>query len=76
MGFNVDYKKRFEENKEGLDALVQRLGKVETVRFLQLFIEDNHDSVVEKHRRDAMFEAVGVTLDDILNDMRKTANDL
>jgi hypothetical protein len=65
MNTEINYRNQAEIQKEGLDALVQRLGKVGTVRFLQLFNKDSGDSVKDKHERDAMYEGMGMTVDDI-----------
>jgi hypothetical protein len=57
--------------REGLDALVQKLGKVGAVRFLQLFNKNNGDSVEDKHERDVMLKNMGVSFDDVLADIKK-----
>jgi hypothetical protein len=71
MENTVNLRNQIEIQKEGLDALVQRLGKVGAVRFLQLFNKNNGDSVEDKHERDAMLENMGVSFDDVLADMKK-----
>ena len=48
--------------KAGLDALIQRLGRVGAIRFLQLYHGGSGDSVKEKHKRDA---ALTLTMDEI-----------
>jgi hypothetical protein len=67
----VNTKTYIEIQREGLDALVQRLGKIETVRFLQMFNKSSGDSVKDKHERDAMYKQMGVTVDDIMAEINK-----
>ncbi|MCL2812076.1 MAG: hypothetical protein FWD25_09350 [Clostridia bacterium] len=51
---------QIEIQREGLDALVQRLGRAGAIRFLQLFNKGSGDYTKE---RDALFE--GLSVDDI-----------
>jgi len=69
MGTNVNLKNQTAIQREGLDALVQRLGRAGAIRFLQLFSGSRTDSLSEKRERDAVLESMGVSIDDILMDM-------
>jgi len=66
----INFRNQIEVQKEGIDALVQRLGRVGTVRFLQMLGKSGGDSVKDKHERDEMYENMGVTLDDIVAEIR------
>ena len=53
----------------GLDALIQTLGRVNAIRFLQMFNASKGNSVKEKHERDVVYDSMGITVDDIIADI-------
>ena len=60
MNTAVNFRNQFEIQREGLDALVQRLGRAGAIRFLQLCNKGSGDYTRE---RAALFE--GMSVDDI-----------
>ncbi|MCL1806791.1 MAG: hypothetical protein FWG31_03710 [Oscillospiraceae bacterium] len=54
-----------------LDALVQRLGKVGAINYVMSINKGSGDCVKDKHERDAMFERMGVTVNDIADAIRQ-----
>jgi hypothetical protein len=68
MSTAVNYRNQAEIKEEGIDALVQRLGRVGAVRFLQLISGGYGDSVKEKHERDANLT---MTMDEIAEEIYK-----
>ena len=71
MNTAINFRNQAEIQKEGLDALVQRLGRVGAIRFLQLFNGGNGDAVKEKHERDA---ALNMGMDEITEAIYKMQN--
>jgi len=67
----INQRNQTEIQKEGLDALVQRLGRVGAVKFMQLFNRSSGDSVEDKRERDALIESMGLSFDDVLTDIKK-----
>ena len=68
MNAVINYRNQAEVQKAGLDALIQRLGRVGTIRFLQLYHSGSGDSVKEKHERD---DTLNMSMDDIADDINK-----
>jgi len=54
MNKSVDLKNPIALHKAGIDALVQELGGVGAIRFLQLFDKGSGDYTKEKYERDEM----------------------
>ena len=69
MNTAVNFKNQSEVRREGLDALIDRLGRVGAIRFLQLFSVCGGDSVQEKHASDAAYESM--TIDEIADEIIK-----
>jgi len=68
MNVAVNFRNQAEVQKAGLDALVQRLGRVGAIRFLQLYHGGHGDSVKEKHERDA---TLNMSMDEIASAVYK-----